>query len=136
MDNYRFYTSSLLIIYDGNPTSHRNIDIRIIDFAHSVTPNEISMHQQYVERQQSLGNLDTMQEIKDQQQQQQQHDSGTAAIPFTYPPRHCGPDYGYLLGLKSLVMYFESIYTSHGGDPSLLSLEHSHVFDDLIDHSS
>lgn len=129
MDNYRFYTSSLLIIYDGNPTSHRNIDIRIIDFAHSVTANEILMHQQYVERQQALG-TDTMQDSK------QQQDSGTAAIPFTYPPRHQGPDYGYLLGLKSLVLYFESIYTSHGGDPSLLSLEHSHVFDDLVDHAS
>lgn len=32
---------------------------------------------------------------------------------FTYPPRHKGPDNGYLLGLKSLVMCFEWIYKQH-----------------------
>lgn len=32
---------------------------------------------------------------------------------FTYPPRHSGPDNGYLLGIKSLVMCFEWIYKKH-----------------------
>ncbi|KAI8077831.1 uncharacterized protein BX664DRAFT_343594 [Halteromyces radiatus] len=121
MDDYRFYTSSLLIIYDGNPSSHRNIDLRIIDFAHCVTQKEVYQHQKYVQDQNNNNNNTT---------------SHGLPLPFTYPPRHQGPDYGYLLGLKTLILYFESIYTSLGGDLSLLSLEHCHIFGDLVDHSS
>ncbi|KAI8062753.1 hypothetical protein BC940DRAFT_336235 [Gongronella butleri] len=110
MDQYRFYTSSLLIIYDGDaqhaeqkdlpgaPTrvSPHKLDLRIIDFAHCVTRDEVV---------------------------EQRH-------AFTYPPSHAGPDLGYLLGLRSLIHAFESIYIAHGGDPALLSAT-NHVFDDL-----
>ena len=37
LDNYRFYASSLLLIYDGDENNPRDIDIRIIDFAHCTT---------------------------------------------------------------------------------------------------
>jgi len=37
LDNYRFYASSLLLIYDGDDNNPRDIDIRIIDFAHCTT---------------------------------------------------------------------------------------------------
>ena len=35
LESYRFYTSSLLITYDGNFTKEPYVDVRIIDFAHS-----------------------------------------------------------------------------------------------------
>lgn len=35
LDSYRFYTSSLLVTYDGNNESCEPADMRIIDFAHS-----------------------------------------------------------------------------------------------------
>ncbi|KAG2173952.1 hypothetical protein INT44_000065 [Umbelopsis vinacea] len=44
LNGYRFYTSSLLVIYDGDNDSKRKIDIRIIDFDHCVSANEILEH--------------------------------------------------------------------------------------------
>jgi hypothetical protein len=44
LNGYRFYTSSLLVIYDGDNDSKRKIDIRIIDFDHCVSANEIREH--------------------------------------------------------------------------------------------
>ncbi|KAI7863538.1 hypothetical protein BDF14DRAFT_1355980 [Spinellus fusiger] len=44
LDGYRFYASSLLVIYDGSRKSKRKIDIRIIDFAHCLTPQEKQLH--------------------------------------------------------------------------------------------
>ncbi|KAI8063601.1 hypothetical protein BC940DRAFT_307114 [Gongronella butleri] len=93
MDSYRFYASSLLIIYDAAPTNKRQIDVRLIDFAKSVTKQEW---------------LD-------------QHTLFTYP-PDEHPwPQHAdsiGPDEGYLLGLRSLIACFSWIYTSHGGDPN------------------
>ncbi|KAI8884161.1 SAICAR synthase-like protein [Backusella circina FSU 941] len=39
MHGYRFYASSLLIIYDGEP-NHKKINLRMIDFANSISPDE------------------------------------------------------------------------------------------------
>ncbi|CAO3613418.1 unnamed protein product [Cunninghamella blakesleeana] len=102
MHDYRFYTSSLLMIYDGDNNSKKEIDIRIIDFAHCVTQEEVTRHR----------------------------------AEFTYPPRHPGPDNGYLLGLKSLVSCFESIFLSNGGNINLIHLGDNHVFDDIGDYST
>ncbi|KAI8351477.1 hypothetical protein EDC96DRAFT_291173 [Choanephora cucurbitarum] len=46
MDNYRFYASSLLMIYDGDLASTRKIDVRIIDFANCVTAEDVRYRQQ------------------------------------------------------------------------------------------
>ena len=35
LENYRFYTASLMVTYDGNFTKEPFVDVRIIDFAHS-----------------------------------------------------------------------------------------------------
>nr|CAG8435161.1 8168_t:CDS:2 [Entrophospora candida] len=40
LNNYRFYASSLLLIYDGDEKNPREIDIRIIDFAHCTTGSD------------------------------------------------------------------------------------------------
>ncbi|CAG8522200.1 15674_t:CDS:2 [Funneliformis caledonium] len=40
LDNYRFYASSLLLLYDADENNPRDIDIRIIDFAHCTTGND------------------------------------------------------------------------------------------------
>ncbi|CAG8537450.1 4650_t:CDS:2 [Dentiscutata erythropus] len=37
LSNYRFYGSSLLLIYDGDESNPRDIDVKIIDFAHCTT---------------------------------------------------------------------------------------------------
>ncbi|KAI8340944.1 hypothetical protein BC941DRAFT_418628 [Chlamydoabsidia padenii] len=44
MDSFRFYASSLLIIYDAEQRQRR-IDVRLIDFAKSVTKHEWMAHQ-------------------------------------------------------------------------------------------
>ncbi|KAG2224174.1 hypothetical protein INT45_001292 [Circinella minor] len=97
LENYRFYASSLLMIYDGDPSSTKKIDVRIIDFARCVTQEDV----------------------------RQYHDE------FPFPPRHRGPDYGYLLGLKSLAACFEWIYEKHGGDINDLDTKEDCIFDDI-----
>ena len=97
MEDYRFYASSLLVIYDGDPSSSKKIDVRIIDFARCVTQEDVRQH----------------------------HDE------FPFPPRHRGPDYGYLLGLKSLAACFEWIYEKHGGAMADLDTRDDHIFDDI-----
>jgi hypothetical protein len=96
MSGYRFYGSSLLIIYDGEKRPNK-IDLRMIDFAKAVRPNESD---------------------------------------FTYPPLNGSgsPDVGYLLGLKTLVQCFGSIYYQHTGinldDESIVKTD---VFFEIID---
>ncbi|CAO3668902.1 unnamed protein product [Umbelopsis ramanniana] len=41
LPSYRFFGSSLLVIYDGDPCSTSDIEIRMIDFAHSVLDDEM-----------------------------------------------------------------------------------------------
>lgn len=52
---------------------------------------------------------------------------------FTYPPRNKGPDNGYLLGLKSLVLCFERIFAKHGGSAQDLFTEGDDVFQDIYE---
>ncbi|KAG1443187.1 hypothetical protein G6F46_012395 [Rhizopus delemar] len=92
MSNYRFYASSLLMIYDALGTK---VDVKIIDFAHCVTSVENEKE-------------------------------------FRYPPLNKGgPDVGYLLGLKTLVLVFEWIYKTQGGSP--LDLVKDDVFNDIFE---
>ncbi|ORX45538.1 hypothetical protein DM01DRAFT_1340049 [Hesseltinella vesiculosa] len=93
MDSYRFYASSLLIIYDAFPTSKRQIDVRLIDFAKSVSKQEW---------------LDQQDQFTYPPEELHRCSIGSNSI---------GPDQGYLLGLRSLVSCFSWIYTSHGGNP-------------------
>lgn len=44
LTSYRFFTSSLLIIYDGLESLKADIDVRIIDFAHSTWPGRSPVH--------------------------------------------------------------------------------------------
>jgi hypothetical protein len=44
LSGYRFYTSSLLVIYDADANNKKKIDIRIIDFDHCVSANEVREH--------------------------------------------------------------------------------------------
>ena len=39
LDSYRFFTSSLLVIYDGLDDQSTEIDVRVIDFAHATYRN-------------------------------------------------------------------------------------------------
>nr|KAJ3419886.1 inositol hexakisphosphate kinase 3 [Polyrhizophydium stewartii] len=92
MPTYRFYSSSLLILYDGDapidPTApKREADIRMIDFAHSVT------------------NADP---------------PSREIVYVNCPPTTKGPDNGYLLGIQTLIAQFEEILRDLGDDPSVL----------------
>ncbi|KAG0183935.1 hypothetical protein DFQ28_000452 [Apophysomyces sp. BC1034] len=99
MSDCRFYASSLLMIYDGDPGSQREIDLRIIDFAKCVTGEEVRLH----------------------------HDE------YPFPPRHNGgPDNGYLLGLRTLIVCFEWIYNTYGRSEDGLTAEPDNVFNDII----
>ncbi|KAF7728431.1 hypothetical protein EC973_006109 [Apophysomyces ossiformis] len=98
MSDCRLYASSLLMIYDGEPGSQREIDIRIIDFAKCVAEEEVRLH-------------------RDE---------------YAYPPRHRGgPDNGYLLGLRTLVVCFEWIHNTYGRSEDLPA-EPDSAFNDII----
>lgn len=102
LENYRFYASSLLMIYDGDANSSRKIDVRIIDFANCVTADDVLFRK------------------KD----------------FTYPPRNKGPDNGYLLGLKTLVLCFEWIYKKYNGPEEELAMLGDDVFADIYESAN
>lgn len=38
LPGHRFYSSSLLLIYDGYAPTHESVDVRMIDFEHSTYP--------------------------------------------------------------------------------------------------
>ncbi len=40
-DKFRFYSTSLLMVYEGDLDSTRKIDIKMIDFAHTFNMNDI-----------------------------------------------------------------------------------------------
>ncbi|ORZ08693.1 hypothetical protein BCR42DRAFT_455445 [Absidia repens] len=137
MDSFRFYASSLLIIYDAADNTKdkgdadqedvlvdkrrkRRIDVRLIDFAKSVTKHEwISYRQEFTyppskyeggggsyAQTQSVGLLDD-------------NDDGI------------GPDLGYLLGVHSLISCFVWIYIKHGGKKEdLADLDDLLLFED------
>ena len=78
----RFYASSLLIYYDA-AEQNSPIQVKMIDFAHSLT------------------NADQLRQLVEGAE------NDPLSVP--YPPTTKGPDAGYLLGLKSLINSFESI---------------------------
>jgi hypothetical protein len=88
LPTFRFYASSLLILYDGgsidDPTFE--IDVRMIDFANCVT------------------NADLLSE-----------ENAEKRIVVNCPPTTHGSDLGYLLGLKTLIKNFEEIHKELGG---------------------
>jgi hypothetical protein len=36
-DKFRFYSTSLLFVYEGDPSEPQHIDLRMVDFAHTFT---------------------------------------------------------------------------------------------------
>lgn len=44
IDGYRFYCSSLLVLYDGDVNKTPQVDVRMIDFAKSIVKNDIENH--------------------------------------------------------------------------------------------
>jgi hypothetical protein len=115
MDSFRFYASSLLIIYDADNQKppRRRIDVRLIDFAKSVTKHEWAA----------------------------QHDAFTypPERASTADEGSIGPDQGYLLGVQSLIACFTWIYVEHGGNKADLGDDalHDHhpawLYDDATD---
>ncbi|CAO3620256.1 unnamed protein product [Cunninghamella echinulata] len=145
MDAYRFYASSLLIIYDANTsfnqmknknvnvttttidnnslsspssttTIKNKIDVRLIDFAKSISkhewitqkhhftypPIDITSHHQQQKCKKSK-------DCKDEVEEEIEEDN------------NYGPDPGYLLGVQTLIKCFLWIYTNHGGKKETLS---------------
>ncbi|ORZ06043.1 hypothetical protein BCR42DRAFT_427568, partial [Absidia repens] len=110
MDAFRLYASSLLIIYDAADTNgmntisttrpKRRIDVRLIDFAKSITKEEwISQQHRF-----------TYPPTKDEGNGGNTNDSTMTPISTA------GPDQGYLLGVQTLIACFFWIYVNHGGN--------------------
>ncbi|CAO3592843.1 unnamed protein product [Absidia cylindrospora] len=141
MDSFRFYASSLLIIYDaadnntnddsddadedevaGDKRRKRRIDVRLIDFAKSVTKHEWRSYRQeftYPPAKDEGGGGGRY----DQTQNVGLLDDNNDAI---------GPDHGYLLGVQSLISCFVWIYVKHGGKKEdLADLDDLLPFEDL-----
>lgn len=115
MDSFRFYASSLLIIYDADNRKppRRRIDVRLIDFAKSVTKHEWAAQQDAFTY-----------------PPERADDADEGSI---------GPDQGYLLGVQSLIACFTWIYIEHGGkkedlgDDALQDHHPSWLYDDATD---
>lgn len=73
------------MIYEGKYGVRPKVDIKMIDFAHS------------------LSNSDKMKSNKTTEEREE------GIVYVNYPPTKPGPDSGYLKGLKSLIECFESI---------------------------
>ncbi|TPX30841.1 hypothetical protein SmJEL517_g05685 [Synchytrium microbalum] len=99
LPHYRFYASSLLMIYDGAwleessslPNKPREVDVRMIDFAHFVPKAHLLVSEQ-----------------------EPSTPPGCTRVPF--PPTSKGADSGYSLGLSSLIGCLTEIYDdfTHG----------------------
>lgn len=92
---YRFYASSLLLLYDGEPSSplYKQIDIKIIDFANCVH-NEMFCTE--------LGKVGSV-------------------YPYpTFPPSTVGPDHGYLRGIATLLQEFAELWYLHASSEQQL----------------
>lgn len=84
LPTYRFYASSLLVIYDEKSG---NVDLKMIDFSHS------------------LGNADVLKPIDEKKNE----DGKWIHVPN--PPKNPGePDLGYLMGLETLTREFRGIF--------------------------
>ncbi|KAJ3191115.1 hypothetical protein HK101_008076 [Irineochytrium annulatum] len=110
MTTYRFYASSLLILYDGDASvdtldvdagaepgrdPDRGADLRMIDFA------------------QCVAGVDRMRGLEEAVEEAQEAE--VIRVPF--PPTTKGGDSGYLLGLKTLIKSFEEILAEYGDRP-------------------
>lgn len=84
--SFRFYSTSLLIAYEGHPTRNLTIDVRIIDFAHSIlaTPGKDTP---------DVSAENIIHHSFDQNQ-------------------HEGPDQGFLKGLNSLIRLLTEVLES------------------------
>ncbi|KAI9095853.1 hypothetical protein DFS34DRAFT_651092 [Phlyctochytrium arcticum] len=129
MPTFRFYASSLLILYDGawaleeradsgnigggmsvgvgmseSVSSEKQVDMKMIDFANCVS---------------NTGALRRMDEPEPSPFLTTDDKSRTVAVPC--PPTTIGPDNGYLLGLRTLIKSFEDLYRElcGGGGVSL-----------------
>lgn len=125
MSSYRFYASSLLMLYDGAWTEestsspfefavtddngeyilrdsrrNREVDMKMIDFANCVANAHL------------LRRLDDPETTTE---------SGQCAIHVPFPPTTKGPDNGYLLGLRTLIKNFEELYRELGGGGPLVN---------------
>ncbi|KAJ1548248.1 hypothetical protein HK096_006443 [Nowakowskiella sp. JEL0078] len=103
LDTYRFYASSLLILYDGawseDPSVNENvIDIRMIDFAHSIVDADVMI---------GLEDPWPADHIEEGDKSKQ----GRKYVRVANPPVNRGVDIGYLQGLTSLIQSFEEIHT-------------------------
>ena len=106
MATYRFYSSSLLIIYDASWDEDNNfdftkeMDLRMIDFANSVyNANDLREYKSDFEIDEHF--------IKQ--------------VDITFPPTKNGPDGGYLKGLNTLRHSFEEILKDFGDESYLQS---------------
>ena len=95
LDGWRFYASSLLLIYEGNNSvdnssidqinNDEKIKVKMIDFANCSTPEQRSR-------------------------------DFSEGIDISYPPKHDGPDHGYLRGLETLESVFKDIVRAGKND--------------------
>ncbi|KAI0236540.1 inositol polyphosphate kinase kcs1 [Massospora cicadina] len=104
LEGYRFYASSLLFLYDGEPTSplHNQIDIKIIDFANCVHAAMFSSESNLV---------------------------GTVYPRPIFPPSTLGPDHGYLRGIATLLNELQELWYLHAS-PELQELHHNEILVD------
>lgn len=106
LKGYRFYASSLLLLYDGEPSSplHEQMDIKIIDFANCVHAAMFDP---------------------------QSCPAGTLYPLPTFPPSSLGPDHGYLTGLATLLQELADLWYLHAS-PEEQERHHSEVFIDKV----
>ncbi|KAI8822017.1 uncharacterized protein EV422DRAFT_413440 [Fimicolochytrium jonesii] len=148
MTTFRFYASSLLILYDGawadddgtgaklsisvvgengEPVAPppREMDMKMIDFANCVS-NVTSLR--------GLNEVDSV-SSDDTNSENDSDAKQNAKIPVPFPPTTVGPDNGYLLGLRTLIKSFDELFRELGGNNSQLLDCHGHVWKKNLTHA-
>ncbi|TPX72423.1 hypothetical protein SpCBS45565_g00557 [Spizellomyces sp. 'palustris'] len=121
MPSYRFYASSLLILYDGawaqdcggQDRTSVQLSPSSDDEGRDPTPREVNM--KMIDFANCVANAQTLRRLDDPETVT---DDGHRTHPVPLPPTTKGPDNGYMLGLRTLIRSFEELYRELGGGGS------------------
>lgn len=109
LNGYRFYGSSILIMYDDDKEEGSEVIVKLIDFAQCVIPSETSP----MTSPSPAPELSLIQELE---LKEKEEDKGLYTTTVNYPPRHPQwPDMGYIRGIQSLRFYLLSMFREFTG---------------------
>ncbi|ORX52503.1 SAICAR synthase-like protein [Piromyces finnis] len=98
---------------------NKEVVVHLIDFAHCTNDAHLMVSTDPKKR----GDIDITQPVINSITGKEEN---YILVPF--PPTHKGPDMGYLLGLRNLIMFFEEIYKDFGANGHVYKKDYPEIF--------